>query len=229
MPVMSAAASDRPGIAVYNEPIPATNENRPMSETIDRGRRQLLTAATTLTGAVGVAFAAAPFLASWKPSARAKALGAPVEIDISKLEPGGMLKIEWRGKPVLIVRRTPEMIASLEGDTARLADPASEASRQPDYAKNPARAIRPEFLVLLGVCTHLGCLPQNRFAPGASADGVLTADWPGGFFCPCHGSKFDLSGRVYRGVPAPTNLEVPPYSFADAGHIVIGLDQEGAA
>ena len=196
-----------------------------MSEAIDKGRRQLLTAATALTGAAGVAFAAVPFLASWKPSARAKALGAPVEIDISKLEPGAMLKIEWRGKPVLVVRRTPDMIERIGAHDAVLADPGSENSRQPDYAKNPALAIKPELLVLLGVCTHLGCLPQNRFAPGASADGVLTADWPGGFFCPCHGSKFDLSGRVFAGVPAPTNLEIPPYSFAGEQHIVIGLDQ----
>jgi ubiquinol-cytochrome c reductase iron-sulfur subunit len=195
-----------------------------MTETIDKGRRQLLTAATTLTGAVGVAFAAVPFLASWKPSARAKALGAPVEIDISKLEPGAMLKIEWRGKPVLVVRRTPEMIERIGAHDAQLADPLSNASRQPEYARNPERAIRPEYLVLLGVCTHLGCLPQNRFDPGASADGVLTATWPGGFFCPCHGSKFDLSGRVFAGVPAPTNLEIPPYSLAGDSHIVIGLD-----
>ncbi len=196
-----------------------------MSEAIDKGRRQLLTAATTLTGVAGIAFAAVPFLSSWKPSARAKALGAPVEIDISKLEPGGMLKIEWRGKPVLVVRRTPEMLASLDDHDSRLADPDSENSKQPDYARNIARAIKPEYLVLLGVCTHLGCLPQSRFAPGASADGVLTADWPGGFFCPCHGSKFDLSGRVFTGVPAPVNLEIPPYSFADDAHLVIGLDQ----
>lgn len=195
-----------------------------MSETIDKGRRQLLTAATALTGAVGVAFAAVPFLSSWKPSARAKAAGAPVEIDISKLEPGAMLKFEWRGKPVLVVRRTAEMIARIGTHDGVLADPSSEASRQPEYARNPARAIRPEYLVLLGVCTHLGCLPQDRFAPGASADGVLTADWPGGFFCACHGSKFDISGRVFAGVPAPTNLEIPPYSFADDNHIVIGLD-----
>lgn len=195
-----------------------------MTEAIDRGRRQLLTAATTITGVAGVAFAAVPFLASWKPSARAKALGAPVEIDISKLDPGGMLKVEWRGKPVLIVRRTPEMLAALGSHDGLLADPGSEASRQPDYAKNPARAVDPEYLVLLGVCTHLGCLPENRFSPGASADGVLTADWPGGFFCPCHGSKFDLAGRVFAGVPAPTNLEIPPYSHADGAHIVIGVD-----
>ncbi len=200
-----------------------------MTEAIDKGRRQLLTAATTITGIAGVAFAAVPFLSSWKPSARAKALGAPVEIDISKLDPGGMLKIEWRGKPVLIVRRTAEMLQDLGSHDPQLADPASDNSRQPDYAKNPARAIKPEYLVLVGVCTHLGCLPQSRFAPGASADGVLTADWPGGFFCPCHGSKFDLAGRVFAGVPAPVNLEVPPYSFADDAHLVIGLDQAKGA
>ncbi len=196
-----------------------------MGEAIDRGRRQLLTAATTLTGAVGVAFAAVPFLASWKPSARAKALGAPVEIDISKLEPGGMLKIQWRGKPVLIVRRTPEMLTRLADAEALLSDPRSESSKQPEYARNDSRAVNPEYFVVLGVCTHLGCLPQNRFSAGASADGLLQADWPGGFFCPCHGSKFDLSGRVFSGVPAPTNLEVPPYSYAGTGHIVIGVDQ----
>lgn len=195
-----------------------------MSEAIDKGRRQLLTVATMLTGAVGVAFAAVPFLASWKPSARAKALGAPVEIDISKLEPGAMLKFQWRGKPVLVVRRTAEMIERIGSHDDRLADPTSDSSKQPEYTKNAARAIRPEYLVLLGVCTHLGCLPQNRFASGASADGFLKADWPGGFFCACHGSKFDLSGRVFSGVPAPINLEIPPYSFADDNHIVIGLD-----
>jgi ubiquinol-cytochrome c reductase iron-sulfur subunit len=197
-----------------------------MGEAIDRGRRQLLTVATTLTGAVGVAFAAVPFLASWKPSARAKALGAPVEIDASKLEPGAMLKIEWRGKPVWVLRRTPEMIGKLDAIDKLLADPASEQSKQPEYAKNAARAVNPEYFVVLGVCTHLGCAPMSRFDPG---DADLGADWPGGFYCPCHGSKFDLSGRVFRGVPAPTNLEVPPYTFADRGHIVIGVDPERSA
>jgi ubiquinol-cytochrome c reductase iron-sulfur subunit len=205
-------------------------KTEPMGEAIDRGRRQLLTAATTLTGAVGVAFAAVPFLASWKPSARAKALGAPVEIDISKLEPGAMLKIEWRGKPVWVVRRTPEMIGRLASVAGFLADPASERSRQPAYAKNEARAVNPEYFVVLGVCTHLGCAPMSRFEPG---DAELTTsspgDWPGGFYCPCHGSKFDLAGRVFRGVPAPTNLEVPPYAFTGAGHILIGLDQGSVA
>ncbi|HEU0224669.1 MAG TPA: ubiquinol-cytochrome c reductase iron-sulfur subunit [Steroidobacteraceae bacterium] len=197
-----------------------------MAEAVDRGRRQLLTAATTLTGAVGVAFAAVPFLASWKPSARAKALGAPVEIDISKLEPGAMLKIEWRGKPVWVVRRTPEMIGRLPSVEGFLSDPKSDRSRQPDYAKNDARAVNPEYFVVLGVCTHLGCAPMGRFEPGdAELATSSPGDWPGGFYCPCHGSKFDLSGRVFRGVPAPTNLEVPPYTFVDSGHILIGVDQ----
>ncbi len=193
-----------------------------MGEEIDRGRRQLLTVATTLTGAVGVAFAAAPFLASWKPSARAKALGAPVEIDIGRLEPGAMLKIVWRGTPVYVVRRTPAMIASLASNDELLSDPGSDKSRQPAYAKNAERARNPEYFVVLGVCTHLGCAPQSHFAPG---DPVISPDWPGGFFCPCHGSKFDVSGRVFKGVPAPTNLEIPPYTFADSRHILIGLDE----
>ncbi len=193
-----------------------------MSESIDRGRRQLLTVATTLTGVVGVAFAAAPFLASWKPSARAKALGAPVEIDISKLEPGALLKIVWRGKPVYVVRRTPGMMESLVNTDDMLADPRSERSLQPEYAKNDQRARNPEYFVVLGVCTHLGCAPQDHFDKG---DPEISADWPGGFFCPCHGSKFDLSGRVFKGVPAPTNLEVPPYAFVDDQHILIGLDE----
>jgi len=186
----------------------------------------LLTAATVVTGAVGAAFAATPFLASWKPSARAKALGAPVEIDISKLEVGAMLKVEWRGKPVWVLRRTPEMVAGLSAIDGLLADPASEASDQPEYAANEARAIRPEFLVVLGVCTHLGCAPLSRFTPG---DAELGADWPGGFYCPCHGSKFDLAGRVYKGVPAPTNLAIPPYAFVDDNHILVGQDQSRAA
>jgi ubiquinol-cytochrome c reductase iron-sulfur subunit len=197
-----------------------------MSEHVDKGRRQLLTAATALTGAVGAAFAAAPFLASWKPSARAKALGAPVEVDISKLEVGAMLKVEWRGKPVYVVRRSQEMVAKLPGVDDRLADPESQASDQPEYAQNAARAIRPEYLVVLGVCTHLGCAPMGRFTAG---DAELGADWPGGFYCPCHGSKFDLAGRVFKGVPAPTNLAIPPYAFADDNHILVGQDKSRAA
>ncbi len=197
-----------------------------MTEQVDKGRRQLLTAATALTGAVGAAFAAAPFLASWKPSARAKALGAPVEIDISKLETGSMLKVEWRGKPVWVVRRSQEMVGALDAVDPLLADPGSESSEQPDFARNPARALKPEYLVVLGVCTHLGCAPLSRFTPG---DAELGADWPGGFYCPCHGSKFDLSGRVFKGVPAPTNLAVPPYAFVDDNHILVGADQSRAA
>lgn len=197
-----------------------------MSEQVDRGRRRLLTAATTLTGAVGAAFAAAPFLASWKPSARARALGAPVEVDVSKLESGALLKVEWRGKPVWVLRRTPAMIEGLAALDPLLADPASRASDQPGYAQNRARAIRDEYLVVLGVCTHLGCAPLSRLTPG---DTDLGADWPGGFYCPCHGSKFDLAGRVWKGVPAPTNLPVPPYSFLDDQRILIGQDTSRAA
>ncbi len=205
--------------------MPVPGLELPMSEKVDHGRRQLLTAATTLTGAVGVGFAAVPFLASWKPSARAKALGAPVEIDISKLEPGALLKVEWRGKPVYVVRRTPQMVESLAGLDGVLADPASRASDQPDYAQNPVRAVRPEFLIVLGVCTHLGCAPLSRFTPG---DAELGADWPGGFYCPCHGSRFDMAGRVYKDVPAPTNLAIPPYAFTDDNHILVGQDQSRA-
>jgi ubiquinol-cytochrome c reductase iron-sulfur subunit len=186
---------------------------------VDLGRRRLLTLATSATGAIGVAFAATPFLASWKPSARAKALGAPVEIDASKLEPGSMLKVEWRGKPVWVLRRTPEMLASLEKDTGLLLDPKSESSTQPDYAKNVARARKPEYFVVLGVCTHLGCSPLSKFTPGE-----VQPDWPGGFYCPCHGSKFDLAGRVFKGVPAPANLVVPPYAFLADGKILVGSD-----
>ena len=191
------------------------------SSPVDPGRRQLLTAVTAVTGAVGVAFAAVPFLASWKPSARAKALGAPVEIDVSKLEPGAMLKVEWRGKPVWVVRRTPQMLRQLAAAAPFLLDPDSKASVQPAYAKNESRATRPEYLVVLGVCTHLGCSPLPKFA---AADLTVSADWPGGFYCPCHGSKFDLAGRVWKGVPAPANLPVPPYTFVAAGRLLVGAD-----
>ncbi len=197
-----------------------------MSEEVDQGRRRLLTAATTLTGGIGVAFVATPFLASWKPSARAKAMGAPIEIDISKLEPGAMLKIEWRGKPVWVVRRTPAMLKQLEQPAPYLLDPSSEGSVQPDYAKNDARALKPEYLVVLGVCTHLGCSPLPKFEV---ADVTVSADWPGGFYCPCHGSKFDLSGRVFKGVPAPSNLAVPPYTFVSDGRILVGSDSRQPA
>lgn len=192
-----------------------------MTEVVNAGRRHFLTVATVATGAVGAAFVAVPFLASWKPSARAKAMGAPVEVDISKLDAGGMVKVEWRGKAVFIVHRTPQMLGQLEGMDGELRDPGSEESEQPDFAKNPARAMKPEYLVLVGVCTHLGCAPLDKFAPG---DVTVGADWQGGFFCPCHGSKFDLSGRVFKDVPAPTNLPVPPYRYLSDTRILIGAE-----
>jgi ubiquinol-cytochrome c reductase iron-sulfur subunit len=196
-----------------------------MTEQVDTGRRHFLTVATAAVGAVGAGFAATPFLASWKPSARAKAMGAPVEVDISKLEPGALLKIEWRGKAVYIVHRTPQMLSQLQGMAARLRDPESAESDQPAFAKNEARAARPEYLVLIGVCTHLGCAPLDKFTPG---DVTVSADWPGGFFCPCHGSKFDLSGRVFKDVPAPTNLPVPPYTFVTDTRLLIGAEAGNA-
>jgi len=196
-----------------------------MTEQVDAGRRHFLTVATAAVGAVGAGFAATPFLASWKPSARAKAMGAPVEVDISKLEPGALLKIEWRGKAVYIVHRTPQMLSQLQGMAARLRDPESAESDQPAFAKNEARAAKPEYLVLVGVCTHLGCAPLDKFTPG---DVTVSADWPGGFFCPCHGSKFDLSGRVFKDVPAPTNLPVPPYTFVTDTRLLIGAEAGNA-
>jgi ubiquinol-cytochrome c reductase iron-sulfur subunit len=192
-----------------------------MTEQVDTGRRHFLTVATIATGAVGAAFVAVPFLASWKPSARAKAMGAPVEVDVSKLEPGAMLKVEWRGKAIYVVNRTAQMLEEIKGHDARLRDPDSKESEQPGFAKNAARALKPEYLVLVGVCTHLGCAPLDKFTPG---DVTVSADWPGGFFCPCHGSKFDLSGRVFKDVPAPTNLPVPPYRFVSDTRILIGAE-----
>lgn len=192
-----------------------------VDENVDGGRRHFLLVATTVTGLAGAAFTAVPFLASWKPSARAQALGAPVEVDISKLEPGAIVKVEWRGQAIFIVRRTPEMLATLGGVVEQLRDPGSDASEQPEYAKNEARAVNPEYLVVVGVCTHLGCAPINRFEP---ADAELGADWPGGFYCPCHGSKFDLSGRVFKDVPAPLNLRIPPYRFLADTRLLIGAD-----
>ena len=196
-----------------------------MTEEVDTGRRHFLTVATVATGAVGAAFVAVPFLASWRPSARAKAMGAPVEVDISKLEPGAIVKVEWRGKAIFVVNRTPQMLAQIEGVDAQLRDPGSDESEQPEFAKNPARAMKPEYLVLVGVCTHLGCAPLDKFAQG---DVTVAADWPGGFFCPCHGSKFDMSGRVFKDVPAPTNLPVPPYRFVSDTRILIGADSGSA-
>lgn len=198
------------------------------AEPFDGSRRHFLLVATTVTGIAGAAMTAVPFLASWQPSARAQALGAPVDADISKIEPGALLKVNWRGQAVYIVRRTPEMLATLK--TAEvvnsLRDPDSKESEQPAYATNDVRSLKPEFLVLLGVCTHLGCAPTNRFQP---QDAELGATWPGGFYCPCHGSKFDLAGRVFKDVPAPLNLRVPPYRFLNDGIVQIGTDAGAAA
>ena len=196
-------------------------------EQVDRGRRHFLLVATTVTGVAGAALTAVPFLASWKPSARAQALGAPVDADVSKLEVGGIVKVNWRGQAIFIVRRSPEMLSTLATPAVldSLRDPQSNESEQPEYAKNETRALKPEYLVLVGVCTHLGCAPLDRFQP---QDAELGATWPGGFYCPCHGSKFDLAGRVFKDVPAPTNLRVPPYRFINDGVIQIGADTEAA-
>jgi len=196
-------------------------------EAMNPQRRRLLMLTTGL-GVVGAAFAATPFVKSMLPSARARAAGAPVEVDISRLEPGQLLTVEWRGKPVWILRRTPEMLQTLSAVEPMLADPESTvADQQPKYAQNPTRSIKPEILVLVGLCTHLGCSPDKRLEPGAGSG--LGADWPGGFFCPCHGSKFDLAGRVYRNVPAPTNMVVPPHAYINDTRILIGEDQKETA
>lgn len=194
-------------------------------EKVDESRRHFLLVATTATGLAGVGLTAVPFLASWKPSARAQALGAPVEQAIDKIEPGAMVKVEWRGQAIYILRRTQEMLATLKDPAlpGQLRDPESNESQQPEYAKNPERALKPEYLVLVGVCTHLGCAPMNRFQP---QDAELGADWLGGFYCPCHGSKFDLSGRVFKDVPAPLNLPVPPYRYLTDERLLIGADTE---
>ncbi len=197
-----------------------------MTEDADLQRRHFLTAATSIAGGVGVAAAAVPFVASFRPSARARALGAPVEQDIGQLEPGAMIKVEWRGRAVMIVNRTDAMLETLGNITPQLRDPDSAESVQPEYAANEFRSRRPEILVVEGVCTHLGCAPLPRFEV-APAD--LGPDWIGGFYCPCHGSRFDLSGRVFSGVPAPTNLTVPPYTFVNDRTLLIGSDTTGAA
>lgn len=193
-----------------------------INETVESpGRRHFLVLATGAVGAVGAGFAAAPFFASFKPSARAQALGAPVEVDISRVEAGAMIRVQWRGKTVYVLRRTAEALATLDEVLPKLRDPQSAESEQPEYAANQHRSIRPEVLVVQGVCTHLGCAPQFR-PEVAPAD--LGGDWIGGFFCPCHGSKFDLAGRVFSGVPAPLNLVVPPYRFLTEDRILIGDD-----
>ena len=189
---------------------------------VNKTRRNLVVATSVAGGVAGVA-AAVPFVASMLPSERARAAGAPVETDISRLAPGELAVIEWRGKPVWIIRRTKEMIESLKTVTPRLTDPGSKSSDQPKYAENEHRSAKPELIVMEGVCTHLGCSPQLK---SADAKAEMGADWVGGFYCPCHGSKFDYAGRVFRGAPAPTNLRVPPYTFASDHTLVIGEDAE---
>ncbi len=192
------------------------------TETVDQSKRRFLTAATSAVGAVGTVFVLVPFVSSMSPSARAQAAGAPVEVDISKMQPGQLLTVEWRGKPIWVVRRTEEALSNLKTLEGELVDPASGASDQPDYCQTDSRSIKPEFMVMTGICTHLGCSPTYR-PEIAPAD--LGADWKGGFFCPCHGSRFDLSGRVYKGVPAPSNLPVPPHQYLSDSKILIGVDQ----
>ena len=186
----------------------------------DAERRTWLRLATSL-GGVATVGVAVPFVANFAPSERAKAQGAPVEVDISDVAPGGLKTVEWRGKPVWILRRTPDMLAALE-QTADLADPASEREQQPPYAANNVRSVKPEVLVVVGICTHLGCSPTNQ--PASSDNPSLPAGWKGGFFCPCHGSTFDYAGRVFRNKPAPSNLEVPPYRFLADNRLLIGED-----
>jgi ubiquinol-cytochrome c reductase iron-sulfur subunit len=192
---------------------------------VNAGRRRFLVGATSVVGGVGVIGAAVPFVASWNPSAKAKAAGAPVKANIAKLEPGQRMTVEWRGKPVWILRRTKEMLDNIEKIGGRLRDPDSTEPQQPTYVKGVFRATRPEIAVIVGICTHLGCSPQ--FVPDMVPQ-EFDAEWVGGFFCPCHGSKFDLAGRVYQGVPAPKNLEVPPYKYIDDNNIIIGVDEEAA-
>jgi len=194
---------------------------------LDQGKRRFLAAATGIAGGIASAAAAVPFVASMLPSERAKAAGAPVEADIGNLAPGEMTRVEWRGKPVWIVRRTKEMLETVTQNEGKLADPKSERKKEltPEYARNEFRSIKPEYLVVVGICTHLGCSPVDKFKAQAEA---FEADWKGGFYCPCHGSLFDLAGRVYKNKPAPDNLEVPPHKFLSDFKIVIGEDSKGA-
>ncbi len=188
----------------------------------DKTRRRLIVATSVVGGAASLG-AAVPFVASMWPSERARAAGAPVEIDISNVGPGELAVFEWRGKPVWVMKRTKEMLDAIKQVDARVSDPKSEVEQQPGYAKNEYRSAKPELMVLVGICTHLGCSPQLK---SAEAKAEMGGDWAGGFYCPCHGSKFDFAGRVYKGSPAPTNLEVPPYAYLSETTLVIGEDKE---
>jgi len=189
---------------------------------MDKTRRNLVIATSVAGGAASIG-AAVPFVASMIPSERARAAGAPVEVDLSRIAPGELAVIEWRGKPVWVIRRTKEMLASLKASESRLSDPGSKASEQPKYAENEFRSEKPELMVMEGVCTHLGCSPQLR---SSEMKAEMGAEWEGGFYCPCHGSKFDYAGRVFRGAPAPVNLKVPPYTFVSDTRLVIGEDKD---
>ena len=197
------------------------------NEVVDHGRRRFLTATTVVVGGIGVVAAAVPFIKSWEPSARARAAGAPVTQSLAKIEAGQMITVPWRSKPVFIVNRTPAQLATLPVVDSRLVDPKSDgasALQQPKYAQNEARSIKPEWLVIIGICTHLGCVPD--YVPALKPE-PFDPEWKGGFFCPCHKSRYDISGRVYSGVPAPKNLPVPPYHFIDDTTIQIGVDPKG--
>lgn len=199
-----------------NLPVPISEE---AYESIDEARRRFLLATTGVLGTVGAICALSPFVASWMPSAAAQAAGAPVLVDLSKMEPGQQVTVAWRGKPVWIIRRTPEMLKHLNDDLDDLRDPDSVVDQQPEYAKNKYRSTKPEYLILVGICTHLGCSPKYK-----PYEKELGPNWPGGFYCPCHGSTFDLAGRVFKNVPAPINLEVPPHHFISDHVVVIGED-----
>ena len=191
-------------------------------EKVDKARRNLVVATSVVGGAAALG-AAVPFVASMWPSERAKAAGAPIEVDISKLVPGELGVFEWRGKPVWVMKRTEQMLEAIKQADPRVTDPTSKVDQQPDYAKNEFRSAKPDLMVLVGVCTHLGCSPKQK---GAEDKAEMGADWGGGFYCPCHGSKFDLAGRVFKGSPAPINLQVPPYAYVSDSTIVIGEDKE---
>jgi ubiquinol-cytochrome c reductase iron-sulfur subunit len=196
------------------------------NKVFDKDRRKFLITASAATGIAGVSIASIPFVGSMAPSEKAKAAGAAVEVDTSKIEKGNLLTAEWRGQPVWILNRSQEMINELPKVDLKLADPNLDVdSQQPKYCKNKTRSLKPEMLVVLGICTHLGCSPNAKIEP----KGDMGSDWPGGFFCPCHGSKFDLAGRVYKGSPAPTNLVVPPHKYIDDKTILIGEDHKGDA
>lgn len=195
------------------------------SDDVNKGRRRFLVATTTVIGGVGAGFAAVPFIKSWMPSAKAQAVGAPVEVNIAKLKAGQLLKVQWRGQTIGILRRTPEMISDLAKVDDALADPQSANADQPEYVQGEPRALKPEILVVNMHCTHLGCVPQMIPQVGPQP---FDDNWNGGFYCPCHKSKFDLAGRVYKGVPAPANLRIPPYSFLDDRTVMIGVSPQGA-